>query len=188
MSQDGYTLTEMLVALVLAGLAMAGASGAVRVLSQSQMRVVKVQAEASSLRLLDREIPAMLAHAGPFETSIPRSLVGTRSDAKFPCDGKICSITIRQSKPGVNIVLGQSSRTRTVSLPRRNAVTLNYISALDGRGTEEWPPRDRPDRLGAIALMDGATPLAVGDLVIGQPAACAFDARTGSCSDLGDAK
>lgn len=178
----GYTLPEMLVALVLAGLATAGLAFTTRNLVRADGRVQTAAAGLRGLARLESDLGGTLRRSGPFgEGAGFVRLEGDSQRLSFDCGaGARCGAEIGSG--GRLTVLRSDGVSRNLALGGRQSPTWRFVSALDGRVAAQWPPADRPDRLGAVVLFGAAGPLAVFPTVVEQPARCNFDARLHACA------
>lgn len=178
MNDAGYTLVEMLVALVLVGLVMTGAATGARVVAQTETRITNGRAVLASLRGFEREAVAGLAGA---DLADPRlgPVSGDGGRFAFPCGlGEQCVWTL----VGGEARLRRGGAERVVALRGLTAPGLRY---LDGTGTSHaaWPAGEGP--LAAVALVDGERPAAIVRVHSAQPASCNFDMATGGCGGAG---
>jgi len=180
LNDDGFTLPEMLVALVLAGLAVTALATAARISARSEDRVRLSHATALNLERFQTDASAALYASGPF---VVGSAEGPRFDgaplgAAFDCASSRCAIEV--GKDG--LTLTKDGARRVFATPKIGVLGLRYVSAADGRVADRWPPQDKPDRLAAVVLMDREQPLVL--LAVGreQRAACVFDLGTGDCA------
>jgi prepilin-type N-terminal cleavage/methylation domain-containing protein len=181
LNDDGYTLAEMLVALVLAGLATSALATTARLAARSEERIRVAHTTAVGLSRLSEAAGGALREAGPFETGAavgaPR-FEGDPRQALFDCGDRRCELEIGEA--GVAFARGGVRRTHRV--PALKAPALRYVSGQDGRVTSQWPPPDRADRLAAVVLMDRAGPVSVLSTVREQPASCVFDLASRRCA------
>jgi prepilin-type N-terminal cleavage/methylation domain-containing protein len=185
MNSDGFTLTEMLTALMIASLAMTGAALAVGMLSKAGEKAQTARLAVADLAKLDRAAQAMFQSAGPFSTdaAVDGGLTGDLSHANFPCgDQAPCRVAVTRVDGQTTIQFSEDGRKQSVALRSGNPLALRYVSALDGRQQAGWPPADRTDHLAAIVLVDHGAPIQIWRVRREQPLACTFDVRTKTCT------
>jgi prepilin-type N-terminal cleavage/methylation domain-containing protein len=177
MTEDGYTLVEMLVAMLIIGLAIGGVTESTRVLALIQNRATRMSDAATSTHAAEESLAALFARQGPFRSDVPTSLVGQPRRLTFPCQGRICGAALRDVADGSALDLNLSgARVRHVMLTGLRALTFNYV---DAKSTgQAWPPANPSDwrLLRAVSISSNAAgdpiPLAMARLWIEQPAAC----------------
>jgi hypothetical protein len=185
MSDGGYTLAEMLAALVMVSLAVSGLALATGTISRAEARSQAARATLGDLGRLHRAAAAMLGSAGPFIGGSPRDLQGDGRQASFPCNGgQACRLALEASGGRTAMRLHAGARDQKLALRGVASAELRYVSALDGRTQPAWPPADRPDRLAAVVLFSRGAPLDVLRISREQPAACVFDVRLQGCAPM----
>ncbi|WP_332773879.1 prepilin-type N-terminal cleavage/methylation domain-containing protein [Phenylobacterium sp.] len=178
MNDAGYTLVEMLVALVLVGLVMTGAATGARVVTQTEARITNGRAVLAGLRGFEREALAGLAGA---DLADPRlgPVSGDGGRFAFPCGVREqCVWTLVRGEAR----LRKGGAERVVALRGLAAPGLRYI---DGAGASHaaWPADGGV--LAAVALVDGERSAAILQVHSAQPASCNFDMATGGCGGTG---
>jgi len=183
MNDHGYTLTEMLVALVMVGLAMSGMSLAARSVAHAERRVRGQHDVGLQLDRLRNSVGADLIDNGPYPTADQghATLRGDNRSARFDCQAARCELALEGAPGRQAAVVADGKAHPTFSLAGLPALALSYVSALDGRLTDAWPPADRSDRLAAIVLTNLATPVLVLPTPVQQPPNCVFDASLHRC-------
>lgn len=180
MNDGGFTLPEMLVALMLAGIAMGAVAAGAHITSVAGGRLQTLHATSLALTRFEGLAGAALRDAGPFSTEVAATrLSGDGRQAVFDCGQRQCSLDFAVGSLG--FTEGSEGR-RAFATPVLSQLRLGYISALDGREQDRWPPADRSDRLAALVVEDGGRPVTV--LAVGreQPAECVFDVALSGCS------
>lgn len=178
MSDDGYTLVEMLVALVLAGLAVSALATTARILSRSEGQQRSAHATSVSVGRFTNAAGAALRDAGPFASANAAAFVGSPEGAAFDCGEKRCAI---EAAPSLLRFTGDGE-PRSYAVPRLKHPGLLYISATGGRASSSWPPADRDDRLAMVVVADSGKPIL--NLPIGreQSPSCVFDVAAKGCA------
>jgi prepilin-type N-terminal cleavage/methylation domain-containing protein len=185
MTDDGFTLAEMLVALVMVGLAASGLALAAHQVTQAETRVQDVRRNGHDLARLQASLGEALRSAGPFLAggASPAQLDGDGRTLSFTCEGEAaCQLGLLTEGKRTVAVFRRAGAAQTAPLAGLKAPALRYVSAVDGRVTGQWPAMDRADRLSAVVLADGERPVAVYPLAVEQSARCVFDARTRGCA------
>jgi prepilin-type N-terminal cleavage/methylation domain-containing protein len=184
MSQDGYTLTEMLAALVMIGLAIGGLTEGMRSLGLIQGSTGRVLADDRALRATHQTLDRLVAGQGPFTTGDPRGFVGQADRFSFDCDGSApCTAALAPAPGGERLsVSGPSGATTAVVLRGLASVRFSYEGTRSVDGV--WPPAPtsgpaQPQTLRAITLLGGTAageaPITRARIWAEQPSDCAFD-------------
>ena len=183
MNDHGYTLAEMLVALVMVGLAMSGMSLAARSVAHAERRVRGEHDIGLQLDRVRNSVGLDLVANGPYVTADlgPVGLHGGSQSSGFACQGARCELTLEGAPGQQSAAFTDGKARRTFSLAGLPSLALTYVSALDGRRTDAWPPADRSDRLAAVVLTNLATPILVLPTPVQQPPNCVFDASLHHC-------
>ena len=183
MNDHGYTLAEMLVALVMVGLAMSGMSLAARSVAHAERRVRGQHDIGLQLDRLRNSVGVELLAGGPYATADlgPETLHGDPLSARFDCQAARCALALDGTPGQQSAAFSDGEARRTFSLAGLPSLALTYVSALDGRRTDRWPPADRSDRLAAVVLTNLATPILVLPTPVQQPPNCVFDASLHHC-------
>lgn len=184
MNDHGYTLAEMLAALVMIGLAVGGLTMGVRVIGHGEAQVARATTEGGSLRTLQAALNALLDNAGPFRTKDNATFRGAGAAFSFPCNApKPCGAALTQS--GEETVLqvrradGNAARFKTAG-----SGPLHFEFVGSQSRNQNWPPPPPiSDVLRSVVLVrdnDGAA-IASTRIWREQPADCAFDPISGDC-------
>lgn len=177
MSDDGYTLVEMLVAMLIIGLAIGGVAESTRVLGLIQSRTVHSADAAMSTHAAEAALDALFNDHGPFPSDVATGLAGQPRRLTFPCQGGVCRAAIRDVPQGsaldLNLPHGAAKQVLLTSLRR---LSFNYV---DAKGTGAmWPPVNPKDwrLLRAVSITDGTgsanPPLALTRLWLEQEPGC----------------
>jgi prepilin-type N-terminal cleavage/methylation domain-containing protein len=178
LSEDGYTLAEMLVAIAIIGLAFGGLSESARVLGRMQSGALSAQADARARGGAQLAIERVLAGQGPFLSSGVGGFVAAPDRFNFDCSGGRCGARIDSNSAGTFLVPLQPTGSRPAV---RTAARVSFGYAdLDGAA---WPSADAPARpLRSISLVgaDGF-PIATWTVSVQEPAGCVFDVVAQGC-------
>jgi len=167
-NDHGYTLAEMLAALVMIGLAVGGLTMGVRVIGHGEAQVARATTEGGSLRTLQAALNALLDNAGPFRTKDNATFRGAGAAFSFPCNApKPCGAD------------GNAARFKTAG-----SGPLHFEFVGSQSRNQNWPPPPPiSDVLRSVVLVrdnDGAA-IASTRIWREQPADCAFDPISGDC-------
>jgi len=187
MNNQGYTLVEMLVALVMVGLAAGGLSLAARHVAETERRVRGQHDVGLQLDRLRNVVSPTLANSGPFsgDHAGATNLEGDPSQLRFRCEGGTCGLGLSGPVRRQSVSVTDANGRRDFPFTGLGPLSWRYLSARDGRQAPVWPPRDRDDRLAAIELVNGQWPILVLRTPVQQPGACVFDAASHDCIAVG---
>lgn len=193
MSEAGYTLTEMLAALLMIGLAVGGLTEGAQVVARIQASAGRGVAEGARLRAADQGLRRLLAGRGPF-TSANAETGGLAGDARafdFDCGGSgrcgarlaataPLGVARARGKPGDTVVFtGEHGATRAFA-----PASARFLYIGERTRGEVWPPADgASDTLREVVLRDpagGAAP-AQARLWTEQGLDCVYDAIAQAC-------
>jgi len=173
MSDDGYTLSDALAALLMIGLAMTGLTYATLVLNQAQKASVSQAMHAADLGRGQRMLRDVLA-SGPAS-----ELAGDGAGFTLPCAGGPCRAHLdSESRSLVVTVSGEPEHA--LSIP--HGARLAYVG--EHGVTAAWPPAGARDHLRGVALVQpgpDTPPLLYAPARLDQSATCAFDAVALTC-------
>ena len=185
MDDKGYTLAEALTALVMVGLAMAGAGEAVHFLSGSFSRLQGQSAAASERAFAQHALMSLPSDLGPFRNDTG-SFSGSPGMISFPCDVRDqCSIALNPTQGATTMFVTQGKHQRSLAMHNLPKLHFTFLSADDGSAWPFWPNGRSQDRLGGVVLSSGATSVAYLRLSKVQPDVCAFDLASGDCRKPG---
>jgi prepilin-type N-terminal cleavage/methylation domain-containing protein len=179
-SDAGYTLTEMLVAMMMASLALGGVAAASQMIAKSERKVAESRVLGGDLRRVDNEMRAALAQAQWFETG-DRAPTGDGARFTIGCGlDDLCKIELRPSPAGADVFVQYEGDRRALQLRNVSHPRLIYlVGGAGGSEVREVAPSD--GTLRAILLTDGQQRLAIYRIVPEQRSDCSFDGRTGDC-------
>ena len=189
MSEAGYTLTEMLTALAMIGLAMGGLSAGLGVLGRLQADDARSVADLNAVRLAQGGVAGVLSGEGPFRSRDTAGLQGDTSGFRFPCgDSATCDVRLVEDGVGRPLVqvVNAKSRPRRFRIPGTGPLAFSYVGTLGPSAV--WPPGGSARQaLRAVGLRRShPAPNTQPDLFEvriwrEQPADCAFDVILQDC-------
>jgi prepilin-type N-terminal cleavage/methylation domain-containing protein len=186
MGQAGYTMVEMLAALVMIGLAVSGLTIAAAQLGRLQGTARGDAIGAARESRLSTAFAGLLERAGPFRTDAASTFKGDADAFSFSCGDKTCGGEVVRAKDGLSLVLRRpSGLSETYALGKERSLAFEYED--EGGTQDSWPPSATPSprTLHAIALvrqrLGEDTPLVEARIWTEQPADCAFDSISRSC-------
>jgi prepilin-type N-terminal cleavage/methylation domain-containing protein len=170
----GFTLVEMLVALLVLGLAMAALAQATRVFSKTSSRTVATATAAGDARRIERFLARSLG-PGPFADQSSQAEPFLQGDAQhltFDCGAAApCSLAIEGGERPRLVAAGVTPAS--IALPRAD-LSFRYVSG--GGMSADFPEGDASAGLTGIALVDGrGDPVAMMRFTVAQSADCAYD-------------
>ena len=180
MTDEGYTLAEMLAALAILGMAVGGFGLVTSLIARQQLAANRVSTRLAEGRAAERALVLWLADQDPL------TLNGDDRRLSATCGPTTCTARLEADKSRTMLILqGRSGATRRLRL-RQPRVQLGYSDNL-GRATV-WP-RPGSDEGGARPLAPRAivlvaannAPLAVARIWPREPRDCQFDAIAGAC-------
>lgn len=188
MSDSGYTLTEMLAALIMIGLAVGGLTQGLHVIGLAQGGAARAIGEARAVRAAEQSLDRLLDRQGPFFSDGGTAFKGSASGFDFSCGTpKRCAATIGGSPSGYALSVNTVGGTSTLNLPASvGELTFVYGGAMGA--AEQWPPtKSSVQALQWVGLKRhggaDATPIAEVRLWTEQPRNCAFDVIAQRCRD-----
>jgi prepilin-type N-terminal cleavage/methylation domain-containing protein len=173
MTDDGYTLAEMLAALAILGMVMGGLGLVANLIARQQLASNRIHMRLVEDRAADRALTVWLAEQD-FET-----LRGDDRRLWAACGQTMCSARLEPDKQRTVLILqARSGPARRLRL-RRNDVRFGY---LDGDGAvAAWPRSGATTGAVLLTAHDRAVPLAVARIWAREPRDCQFDAIVGAC-------
>lgn len=183
MKQDGYTLAEVLAAMLILGLAMGGLVEGTRVIGRLQKSSTAVVSETRTLRRAEAAFAGLLA----LRSGDDLSLKGDSAGFAFDCSSGPCSVALRTSGQRTTLAIRRGEVAQTFLLPQAGNIALVY-DALDGRH-DRWPSPDEPRALRGVAVMatsaQGEFPIVAARSWIEHPKTCEFDMIARGCRTSG---
>lgn len=182
MNDEGYTLVEMLAALLIIGLAVGGLSQAMRVIGLTQSATARAISEERERQTIDRRLETLLDHRGPFISDETDDAAGRQDEFTFDC-GKASPCGVRLSTAGKDERVAIGSATPTV-LAKTDDLGLIYGGDLGS--SETWPPASsQRQTLHWLAVVSGSrdqlSPVAVARLWREEAPDCVFDLISQAC-------
>ncbi|MDV6331309.1 prepilin-type N-terminal cleavage/methylation domain-containing protein [Asticcacaulis sp. 201] len=164
-SEAGFTLAEMLVALVVISLALAGIWQGSRIVSRLNMKVEADRTSTLKLREYEAELRAKLE---PLQPILGDAVIGSSRALRFACQA------------------GEATPNCALSPP---SGTFAYVS--NGQVFSDWPPLASAEtpgqkpRLQALIVRNTAEKnLIVVTLPVEHPADCQFDMISRACREV----
>ena len=188
MNDDGYTLTEMLAALLMIGLAVGGLGQGLRVIGLLHGATGRTLGEERGLRAAKIGLERLLGQRGPFRSTE----VGFRGEAfafQVDCGApEPCGARLEAAKNGSRLFLrDRGGQERAVRLTGTGKVRFTYDGPTES--LPSWPPTGKRQTLKAVNLVrkssEDETPLLTTRLWREQAADCAFDAISKDCRESG---
>lgn len=170
---NGFTLTDMLAAMLILGLALAGLGQGMFALARLQGATNRTAQAASQARAADAALDRLLGAASP------EGLAGDARSLTAPCNPSECSIRLEEPSGAAPILhLDARGATLTITLPQGAAPRLVFLS--DGGPVSAWPTPNR--RLMGVQIegADGRV-LAYHRIWRQQSLDCAFDPVSRRC-------
>ena len=186
MTKEGYTLVEMLAALLMIALAIGGLLQGTRVIGRIQDSATRALGAAREQRTAQEGLDRLLAGQGPFFSGDVQGFTGSLTQFSFACGrAATCAARLTPQNGLTRLdVIRDGLAQFSASLPGGGPAGFTYV----GERTigETWPPITTPsERLTRIALtlqrIDGVTPLASVRLWLEQRRDCHFDVIAQAC-------
>ena len=183
MSEAGYTLAEMLAALAILGLTVAGLTEGTRVIGRLQAKATGAAQAAAADRRAETALDGLMAGQGPFVSDGRGDLRGDTSSFEFGCGAGRCGAAIVKDRGRTWLVVHRGGQRQRTALAAEGA-TFSYA---DSEGSASlWPSGSpRPQVLTAVLLRaserGGDRTLAAAHLWIEEPRNCVFDAIAQGC-------
>lgn len=184
MSDDGYTLAEMLAALAILGMAVGGLGLITSLIARQQLAAGRISTRLVEERAADRALAQWLADQDA------ETLSGDDRRLSATCGTAGCTARLEVDKQRSVLVLqARAGPARRLRLRQRD-VRFGYV---DARGaTAAWPRSEaaegdilnaapRAVLLTVRARTGAAAPLAVARVWTREPRDCQFDAIVGAC-------
>ena len=187
MTDDGYTLAEMLVALVVIGLTVGGLTEGVRAIGRLQDSTGRALADGRRLDQIGEGLDRLMDDRGPFASTGASLFQGLASGFSFPCGGPSpCGAVLAPAQGGISLRLAEpDGSSRVFNLPGVQAARFTYAGTLTYGPT--WPAASQePQTLRTIGLVattaaGGDTPVASVRLWAEQGPDCVYDAISRAC-------
>lgn len=185
-SSAGYTLTEVLAALAVLGLAIGGLTSAAKIITRFQTTVAATVLDTHAVRQAQAALDRAFGDNGPYRSTRAADFTGDASGFSFACgQANLCSVTLADRPDGLALVFDHgdgSSRTT----PLRQAGPAHWEYRGSRTLVSAWPPTTpEPEMLRSIALVraegQDVAPILDSRLWVEHPAACVFDPVQQDC-------
>lgn len=179
MNEDGYTLAEVLAAMLILGLAMGGLVEGSRIIGRMQTPIVATRRDDQILRRAEASISGLLKRrAGGDQT-----LTGDAQGFQFSCGQRLCGLALTSDGRKLALSVRRGEVAQTFPLPHAGKISLVYL-ARDGR-FDRWPQPDSKRVLDGVMIVEtsaqGELPLVVARSWIEHPKTCEFDMIARGC-------
>ncbi len=189
MSEDGYTLVEMLAALAIIGFALSGLLESLNAIRLTQAGAARGVNDAQSLARARRDLGRLFQGQGPFRSDDKAGLTGDAGALAFACGkGRCTARLVADGKDSRMMLAGPEGWTDTAPLPGVAAARFVYV---DAKGQiDAWPPVDQHRRmLGSVAVLAGpggdAAAVASTRMWLDEAPDCQFDPIAEDCRMAG---
>jgi type II secretory pathway pseudopilin PulG len=185
MSDEGYTLAETLVALVIIALAIGGLAAAIHVITVGERKSELTLKRVDTLHFAQAALEGVFAGSGPFPSNHPELFSGDSAGFQFQCaGGQSCSARLSQSHGDNTLEVRNGIGARDFRLPAGDPPRFLYVSAQGP--SDAWPPAgDQRQTLRSVALLGGPSgaqgPLIQKRFWREEPAECQFDVVLQDC-------
>lgn len=181
MREAGYTLVEMMVALVIVGGTAAAFSEGVAAMNRIQADAGASLGQGRGQARVQQALSHFLEARGPFGT-VPggQVLTGEATVLDFKCGPSTCHAGLEADGDARFLRLeDESGEPLRIALPRGGESRFHYS---DGETwLSAWPPKDDNRLLRSVSIVSRAGPAAVAQLALQQRADCEFDPIVKSC-------
>lgn len=187
MSDAGYTLTEMLAALIMISLATGGLIEGVHVVGQIQAQAGRAVGEGRAVRAAQSSLERLLEGQGPFDVGGRPQFNGSRTGFTFDCASpRPCAAAVAPAPGGARLTLTAAGGTVSQSRLPVSSAGVGFVYGGGQGASETWPPpKSGRQNLRSVRLKDaaGAT-LADVRLWSEQPRRCEFDVIAQACRSV----
>lgn len=171
---NGYTLIDMLAALFILGLAMAGLGQGMFALARLQGATTRTVEASSEIRRAQSALSRLLS--APMAT--PDRLTGDSSELSFDCDAASCHARLNAEEGGSRLFVQGESHQSDLRLSGVPATRFSYV--MDEGVSQIWPVRDQ--RLVGVQIQQADGRVIVYHQVWRQqPLDCAYDPVSRRC-------
>lgn len=185
MSDAGYTLAEMLAALMVIGLAFGGLAQGAAVVGRMQGGATRTVHQAAASADLARALDDVAGSSGPFVSDGRGAFAGVPDAFGFDCaDGARCGASLASASDGAWLTLARGLQQKRLRLPAGGSAHFVYVD--DVGSSSRWPVAGgTPRMLRSISLEVGSGAnevlLAQTRLWIEEPPQCVFDSVAQGC-------
>ncbi len=152
---EGYTLIEVLVALMILGLALTGLGEAVRLVGRIEQRSGKLAKSEQERRALSNGLAGLFQNAGPISSAGGAPFQGSASQMIFACGQARCEAQLNAgSTPTLQLSSSAgAARPRAFALAAKGAARFEYLGSRTSG--DHWPPDNPSDwqRLRAVQII-----------------------------------
>lgn len=179
MNEDGYTLAEVMAAMLILGLTIGGLVEGARVIGRMQAPVIASRQDDQALRRAEAGLAGLLKR----REGDDRTLAGDGLSFRFTCGGQACTAALTPGERQSTLIVRRGEVAQSFSLPQAGKLSLLYL-ARDGR-FDRWPqPGPARDLTGVMIIgtsAQGELPLVVARSWIEHPKTCEFDMIAKGC-------
>lgn len=174
----GYTLAEVLAAIMVLGLTLGLAVEGARLITNIQGRVTTTVADMRTLRTVERALVDVL----PSLDNERASFSGDGEQFSYDCSEATCGVSLLPGRDKAALRLWRGKAAHVYELPTKEPAKLVY-ETTDGR-YDQWPLPDRAMVLRGVAVVTatrGTNPIVVARPWIEQSKTCEFDMIAKAC-------
>jgi prepilin-type N-terminal cleavage/methylation domain-containing protein len=189
MNKDGYTLVEMLAALIMISLAIGGLLQGMRVIGRIQDSAGRSVMATREQRTAQEGLDRLVASQGPFFSDDLQGFTGSLTQFSFDCGRNVtCGARLTPQNGLTRLDIVRDGVTRfSATLPRGGPAGFTYVG--ERTTGSAWPPlTTRSERLNKVMLtlqrLDGLVPVASVRLWLEQKRTCQFDAIAQACRNV----
>lgn len=179
MNEDGYTLAEVLAAMLILGLAIGGLVEGSRIVGRMQTPIVSSRRNDQVLRAAEASVAGLLR----LRPGGDQTLSGNDQGFQFTCRTAPCGLALLSEGQRQSLVVKRGEVAQSFSLPQAGKFSLVYF-ARDGR-FDRWPQPDSKRVLEGVMIVEtsaqGELPLVVARSWIEHPKTCEFDMIAKGC-------
>jgi prepilin-type N-terminal cleavage/methylation domain-containing protein len=183
-SRDGYTLVEMLTALLILSLALGGLYESGFVIRGMTDAAARNRRGAASAREAELALDRLLRRRGPFAASDGDGFHGDAVEFHFPCESGSCGARLTPGPEAANLEVIDIGRRKEIVLAGQPSVQFRYVGSAGV--ADAWAPaKDDAGLLTAVAIVrarDGL-PLAQSRLWRQMSPSCQWDAISRVCRE-----
>jgi hypothetical protein len=186
MNEEGYTLVEALLALLVIGLAIGGLTEGMRSAGRLQGAASKALADDRSASAIREGLGQLIESEGPFPSDQADVFQGSVNGFRFDCDAKAaCGAWLTSAEDGLELhIAGRGGIIRTFILHGVTAARFSYAGSRTIGGA--WPATSKElQTLKSIGLVAqtavGDIPITSARVWLEQTPGCDFDAIIQTC-------
>lgn len=179
MNEDGYTLAEVLAAMLILGLAVGGLVEGSRIIGRMQAPVITTRRDDQVLRRAELSVAGLLK----LRSGGDQTLTGDAHGLQFTCGTRTCGLALTPDGKKLSLSVRRGEVAQTFPLPHAGKISLVYL-ARDGR-FDRWPQPDSKRVLDGVMIVEtsarGELALVVARSWIEHPKTCEFDMIARGC-------